>query len=192
MKKILFAICCMACALALSECSSDDDNGNDPGLGKDPENSTDYIATKDVKNITMPTEAGSILIYEDYARRYILSFDPPTIRLLPYKRIYADYTNEKIENREVGIYKFDNVANLKNLNDEDKAEAKQNCHNYYNGELPNDRRRFTYTNFSPNCGFITWFTTETSEELFVRIRTTGYTLDSKGSLESVSIEYQLF
>lgn len=194
MKKILFAIYCMACALALSGCSSDDDSGNEPG--QNPGNNTDYIATTNVKRLKFTNSSENsqyYLIYEDYNRRYALQMSFGDIRLYSYIRKDGSYTNDTTIDKSIGgIKMFLNIANLQELTETDKVAAKQGCryHNYTQSATVLDH--YSYTDFTPGCGYIAWFVTETGEELFVRIRTTGYTLASDGSLESVSIEYQLF
>lgn len=200
MKKFLCALCGIALALTYVGCSSDDgeENGGDGGNGGNSGSNTDYIATSQVNKLTLPNKywdkisAGHYLIYEDYHRRYYLSYSGETVYLSVQMRLNGQYQVARIDETVGGIKTFPDIQKLEDLDQAQKAEAKQDC--YYRNVSTDyiNPGYYSSSSFYPDCGFIAWFVTETNEELFVRIRTTGYTLDKEGTLESISIEYQLF
>ncbi len=200
MKKFLYALCGIALAFVFTGCSSDDgeESGGGSGNGGNSGSNTDYIATTQIKKLTLPNKywdklsAGHYLIYEDYNRRYYLSYSGETVYLSVQIRSDGQYRTAEINETVGGIKTFSDIQKLEDLNQTQKADAKQDC--YYRNVSTHykDPGYYSSSKFYPGCGFIAWFVTETNEELFVRIRTTGYTLDKGGTLESISIEYQLY
>lgn len=199
MKKFLCALWGIALALTFVGCSSDDGEESRGGNGNGGNNgsNTDYIATTQVKELTLPNKywdkisAGHYLLYEDYTRRFYLSYSGETVYLSVQMRSGGKYQTALINETVGGIKTFPNIQKLDDLNQAQKAEAKQGCY-YRNASTYKNPGYYSSSSYYPDCGFIAWFVTETNEELFVRIRTTGYSLDKEGTLESISIEYQLF
>lgn len=196
MKKFLFALCSFALALSFAACSSDDgeENGGNSENGGNNGNSKDYIATTQKKTIKIDVNSGSLYtIYEDYFYRHKLQAHNGDILLKTYFRSDNSYVNNINMNKEVGgIGAFEHIDDLQDLTLDLVPEAKSKSfyHNYIYSE--SNQYHYAYADFSPGCGFIVWFTTENDEELYVRMRSTGYTLDNEGTLKSITLEYQLF
>ncbi len=195
MKKLLFALSSVLLALTSAGCSSDDgENGqNNNGNGGNSGSNTNYIATYGIKTIKLSsyTNRNEYIIYEDYARRYSISFSEARMLLLPYERVQGSFKTLDANKNTCGISTFNGISSLEDLNEDSKAETRQNSL-YYSGSQPYDRRKYSYTDFTPGCGFVAWFKTETGEDVYVRMYSADYTLDTESTLESVTIEYQLF
>lgn len=52
--------------------------------------------------------------------------------------------------------------------------------------------KYKYSTVQPNHGYAAFFTTEENEVKYLRIFIEGYTLDHSGTLESITIQYQLY
>lgn len=196
MKKFLYTLCSIALAFSFAACSSDDGDESGGGNGNEGNNgnSKDYIISSRIKTIKLSSYSNrtEYIIYEDYARRYAISFSESVMYLLPYERIYGSFSALSADKSTCSILTFHDITSLTDLDEDSKAEARQKCNNYYNGSQPYDRRNYAYADFAPGCGFVIWFMTETGEDVYIRMRSTGYTLDAESTLETVTFECQLF
>lgn len=213
MKKILFALCGIAFAFTLAACSSDDGEGNNGNNenGGNSGNNTDYIATQNLKQRSFTNTASynnftysdayryyrqeleGNIIYEDFNVRYRLATEAGEFRLKYYQRengqfnILNGYISEK-----AGIIQLLDISSIKDITDSYKSNILTNSsvHSWKSGGI--NRYSMAYAPFQPGCGYVIMLTTETGEEVYIRMYATNYTLDSEGSLETVTLEYQLF
>lgn len=169
------------------------DNNNNPNNNDNPNTiTTDYTATNSVKTVKLSDiQSGNIIIfYQDYNHRYRLALGSGRIFIIHYIRRYGNweesgYNLVSEHRRECGIRDIGKIGNIsdiisKELDDADMVESGS----YYL------RAKST---FQPNHGYAVMFTTEEGEKKYMRIYAKDYTLEGgSGSLESVTIDYQLY
>ena len=201
MKKFLCALCGIALALTYVGCSSDDgeENGGDGG-------STDYIVTKDLKQRTFANDVTAYngafsdseasylyrqqqegnIIYEDFNVRYRLAAEAGEFRLKYYQRISGVFGFRSISEK-AGIVQMPNIPSIKDISESDKKDILTSSltHTWIYLSM-------AYAAFQPGYGYVIMLTTGTGEEISIRMRATHYTLDNEGSLETITLEYQLF
>lgn len=194
------ALLAMAFPLALFTSCSDghEDDITDSDGGTEVTN--DYTATTNVKNAVITDEIEgtsvnkSITIYEDFNHRYILHLDEGDIEFVHYTRRDGSwYDNcERFQGQ-----KYDDatnqscIINCGKVSSIDEIETKSGW-NIYGSTLRLPDNRYSSATVQPYNGYSCAFITEDGLINNMRIFVTEYTLDSRGRLESINIEYQLF
>ena len=194
--KNIFSIFIIMMSICLFSCSKNEgSNGGGNGDGTEVEN--DYTATADIKTVTLKTKSNyadvngerEITIYEDYNNRYRLWLAYGEICLRPddrengYFSSRYDYNGEKS-----GIHDLGKVSSLQDIMTKEKA----------NDGWFGDSSQYSSANYcqhstvQPNHGYSAYFTTENDELMFVRIYIKDYTLNTSGTLTSITIQYQLY
>lgn len=102
MKKIFFVFSFLLLLAGLFvNCSSDDDEGNGEPTIDNTETKSDYTATNKVKTVTIESynvqKRNDITIYEDFNRKYSLTYYEGYLYLFPYERINGSW-NLRIDN----------------------------------------------------------------------------------------------
>lgn len=167
----------------LISCGDDDDDpaiGGDAG-GENTEIKTDYTATKQVKTVEL--EGKTISIYVDFNRRYELAYTTGKLCLLPYKR-----NNGSWDSRYYEYYCYDRDPITVTTSDVGKISGLSDITDYY----PADHDRACYSIIQPSHGYSMSFKTEDDEIKYLRVYCSKIKLDEKGSIKSVTIQYQLY
>ena len=163
-------------------------NGN--GYDNTTEIPTDYTATYSVKTGKFGN-AESVVFYQDYNNKYEIRILNGDICLTHSVRFQGnlynhDYYNSTIvsaHSKDCGIKDYGKISKISDITSK----------NVYGGEGQKSTEYLNFcSNFQPNHGYITMFTTEEGEKKYMRIYAESYTLYSYGSLESVTIQYQLY
>lgn len=195
------ALLAMAFPLALFTSCSDghEDDITDSDGGTEVTN--DYTATTNVKNAVITDEYNnegesvqkSITIYEDFNHRYILYLDDGDIEFVHYTRIDGDWYNncERFGHERDDITDQSGIINCGKVSSIDEIETKLEWYLYGNTYCIYDACHSSAT-VQPYNGYSCAFITEDGLINNMRIFVTEYTLDSRGRLESINIEYQLF
>ncbi|MBQ2808739.1 MAG: hypothetical protein IJF06_06530 [Bacteroidaceae bacterium] len=197
------ALLAMAFPLALFTSCSDGHEDDITDSDGDTEVTNDYTATTNVKNAVITDEYEyiegepvhkSITIYEDFNHRYILQLVDGDIEFVHYTRKDGSwYNNNRNKN---GIYIDDytdqsGIINCGKVSSIDEIETKSAWYIYGSTlRLPDDCH--SSATVQPYNGYSCAFITEDGLINNMRIFVTEYTLDSRGRLESINIEYQLF
>lgn len=184
MKKKLFWLPCLMFLLGAVcvSCGNDNNDPTDnPDGGDDTEVKSDYTATANVKTVTLKSETDEIVIYEDFNRKYSLYIGSGQLKLVPYKRISGYWVGKRdylsYSSLEEGTY-MEDIGKVSGLSAITK-KVKIVYSSYY-------------PNFQPQHGYAAVFTTENDELKYLRIFTSAYTLDSKGSIATGTLQYQLY
>ena len=173
-------------AIAFAACGDDDNDettdNNYENNGGNTEIKNDYTATTDVKTVTLKechdvNSLGNITVYEDFNYKYNLAIYSGDMGLIPYKR----------ENGSWNIYKGYSVyynINIKDL-------GKLNSISDVNEKLKIYDRGSYLSAAQPGHGYATCFLTDDGEK-HLRLYISDYKLDNKGSLENITVQYQLY
>lgn len=182
-KFLLFFALLFTMGSVLISCGNDDDDsaiGGDTG-GENTEIKTDYTATKQVKTVEL--EGKTISIYVDFNRRYELAYTTGKLCLLPYERFNGSWNN---------IYDYSSFYGYRNstvtTSDVGKVSGLSDITDYY----PADHDRACYSIIQPSHGYSMSFKTEDDEIKYLRVYCSKIKLDEKGSIKSVTIQYQLY
>ena len=185
-----------ASAIAFSACSDDDDD-NDTG-GNDSGNNTeikgDYTATTNVKTVTLKSvsatqmegdadyrEKNCVYIYEDFNYKYSLALSYGEIRLIPFQRMsgywqipfyYPPGSGKYYRN----VY-IEDVGNVNSIYDVTRKVVIE--------------RYWACPAAQPKHGYAACFQTENGMQN-LRMYISNYKLDKEGSLESITVQYQLY
>lgn len=182
-------------SVSMISCGGDDDDDFTPNSGGGGSTNTgDYIATTQVKTVKIKNSKyaysngnsssvpDSRIIYEDYNKKYEIGCYLGTVAIFPYVREYSrwsyeffNYRNIYEEGKNVGIESVGKVSGLSQIT------------TYCNKE-----ETYSYPKLQPNYGYAAQFMTENGEWKHLRIYVKDYTLDSQGSLETVTYQYQLY
>lgn len=193
------ALLAMAFPLALFTSCSDghEDDITDSDGGTEVTN--DYTATTNVKNAVITDEIEgksvnkSITIYEDFNHRYILHLDEGDIEFVHYTRQDGSWYNNCNYHDEYidDVTDQSGIINCGKVSSIDEIETKSAWYIYGSTlRLPDDCH--SSATVQPYNGYSCAFITEDGLINNMRIFVTEYTLDSRGRLESINIEYQLF
>lgn len=196
------ALLAMAFPLALFTSCSDghEDDITDSGGGTEVTN--DYTATTNVKNAVITDEYNgleyvhkSITIYEDFNHRYILQLDDGNIEFVHYTRRDGSWHNNCSD--YYGKKDYDDVTNQSGIINCGKVSSIEEIETkiawYLNRDTHYiDNACHSAATVQPYNGYSCAFITEDGLINNMRIFVTDYTLDSRGRLESINIEYQLF
>lgn len=196
MKKIFFVFSFLfLLAGLLVNCSSDDDEGNGEPTTDNTETKSDYTATSKVKTVTIKSydvnERNEITIYEDFNRKYSLTYCIGYLYLLPYERINGIWSCS-IDRNYYG-YPYNNLIHSDNIVIKDMGKM--------NGisaivEKPKasgtDGGHYAYPNLQPYHGYAMSFKTEDDEVKYLRVYFSKYTKDEFGQISSITIQYQLY
>ena len=194
------ALLAMAFPLALFTSCSDGHEDDITDSDGDTEVTNDYTATTNVKNAVITDEYNglefvhkSITIYEDFNHRYILYLDDGDIEFVHYTRRDGSWYNN-CDSYGKDCDDFTNqsgIINCGKVSSIDEIETKIAWH-LYKDNLCIDNACHSSATVQPYNGYSCAFITEDGLINNMRIFVTEYTLDSRGRLESINIEYQLF
>lgn len=175
-------------SVSMISCGGDDDDDFTPNSGGGSSTNTgDYIATTQVKTVKIKNDYyQGRLIYEDYNRKYELSCERGECRILSYIRENGSWKDNLYmisrtwyPGKDVGIESVGKVSGL--------SQITKYCNSTLEG-----LGEIRYPDIQPNCGYAAQFKTESGEWKHLRIYVKDYTLDSQGSLETVTYQYQLY
>lgn len=197
MKKKLFVFSFLfLLAGLLVSCSSNDDEGNGEPPPDNTETKSDYTATSKVKTVTIKSydvqERNDITIYEDFNRKYSLTYFGGYLYLFPYERINGSW-NLRIDRNYYG-YPFSKTIMSDNIVIQDMGKMNgisaivgKNIKSELNGE-----GRAVYPSLQPYHGYAMSFKTEDDEVKYLRVYFSKYTTDEYGQISSITIQYQLY
>lgn len=195
MKKIFFVFSFLLLLAGLFvNCSSDDDEGNGEPTIDNTETKSDYTATNKVKTVTIESynvqKRNDITIYEDFNRKYSLTYYEGYLYLFPYERINGSW-NLRIDNTYG--WPYNNLIRSNNIVIKDMGKM--------NGisaivEKPKasgtDGGYAVYPDLQPYHGYAMSFKTEDDEVKYLRVYFSKYTKDEDGRISSITIQYQLY
>lgn len=195
MKKIFFVFSFLLLLAGLFvNCSSDDDEGNGKPTKDNTETKSDYTATSKVKTVTIKSydvnEINEITIYEDFNRKYSLTYFMGYLYLFPYERIngswslrmdfrYGSPDNNLIRSKNIVIKDLGKVNGISAIVEKPKASE-------------TDGRYYFYPDLQPYHGYAMSFKTEDDEVKYLRVYFSKYTKDEFGQISSITIQYQLY
>ena len=172
-------------AIAFTACGDDDNDENTDNNyennGGNTEIKNDYTATTNVKTVTLKechgyANLGNVTVYEDFNYKYNLDLVLGKMGLIPYKRADGDW-------RVNYYYSSYSDINIKDL-------GKLNSISDVNEKLEIDRA-ISLPAAQPGHGYATCFRTEDGTK-HLRLYISDYKLDNKGSLENITVQYQLY
>lgn len=115
---------------------------------------------------------------------YSLSMGAGDIRLIHYQRVYGSWTARIYDSDGNVVHGISDKGKVGSI---EEVTSKSKDNDYTNGGLG-----WQYSTVQPNHGYAAFFTTEENEVKYLRIFIEGYTLDHSGTLESITIQYQLY
>lgn len=178
----------------LVNCSSDDDEGNGEPTTDNTETKSDYTATNKVKTVTIKSYGvnvgNEITIYEDFNRKYSLTYCIGYLYLLPYERINGSWNlridnsygyplNYLIRSKNIVIKDVGKVNGISAIVEKPKASG-------------TDGGYAVYPDLQPYHGYAMSFKTEDDEVKYLRVYFSKYTTDEDGRISSITIQYQLY
>ena len=180
-------------SLSTISCGGDDeDDDNTPNYGSNENNieaTTDYTATSSIKTVKL-SYSSSYLFYQDYNYKDELCLFAGGIGVNHYVRDAGSYRTmnygEGFVSRhksECGIKDIGKVTSLSDIIFKNVSGG--------DGLFTGHYLTFTST-FQPNHGYSVLFSAENGEKKYMRIYAVDYSLDNSGSLESITIQYQLY
>lgn len=184
-KLLLFFALLFTMGSVLISCGNDDDDstiGGNTG-GENTEIKTDYTATKQIKTVDL-TDQKEVSIYEDFNRKYSLYYREGMLCLLPYKRSngtwWGDFTYDSFYKK---FYNYGDVI----ISDIGKVSGLSDITNY-----PNTNKGDCFSIIQPSHGYVMSFKTEDDEIKHLRAYCSKIKFNEYGSIESVTIKYQLY
>lgn len=213
MKKLLFIAFAAFMSIGFVSCSKDDnkdDNeGNKTTQGESPAESAqtkvDYTATKEVKEVNLIAtffSNGGINIYEDFNYKYelILPVDNRELCLQNFKRKNGVWNGD--ENIGSGPYGelpvvggnggFEDFGKCNGLSDITSKAITPGCNFFRVNTIDSKVNSYYHCIVQPNHGYAAYFTTEDGDVKYLRIFLKDYTLSGSGTLNSITIQYQLY
>ena len=198
MKKKLFVFSFLfLLAGLLVSCSSNDDEGNGEPTPDNTETKSDYTATNKVKTVTIesynPSKRNDITVYEDFNRKYSLTYLGGCLYLFPYERIGGGWVNQAVEKITYG-YPYGNIIKSNNvvIKDMGKMNGISAIVEKPKASETDDKGRAIYPNLQPYHGYAMSFKTEDDEVKYLRVYFSKYTTDEYGQISSITIQYQLY
>ena len=173
-------------AIAFAACGDDDNDettgDNNENNGGNTEIKNDYTATTNVKTVTLKecygsANFGNVTVYEDFNYKYNLELYSGDMGLIPYKRENGTWRLQYYYE-----YGYHNI-NIKDL-------GKLNSISYVNEKLEIEGRS-SLPAAQPGHGYATCFLTDDGTK-HLRLYISDYKLDNKGSLENITVQYQLY
>lgn len=191
----IFFIAFLAC-VALTACGGDDDEPDDPNKGNGTEQTGNYIATTQVKTAEVGNSGGKDgnirTIYEDYNIKYELRIGNGQLLLLGYtringswKKLYFYYHNaygDDFKYYDYSGYAIMSVGKVNGLSDITKKTIIPEPY----GSM------YLFPEIQPYYGYAAKFKTEAGETKYLRIYIKDYKLYENGSLENITVQYQLY
>ena len=177
-------------AIAFTACGDDDNNettgDNNENNGGNTEIKNDYTATTNVKTVTLKechdyANLGNVTVYEDFNYKYNLELYQGKMGLIPYKRENGDWRIQYFN--FYYYYAYINI-NIKDL-------GKLGALSYVNEKLEIEEEVKTFPAAQPGHGYATCFLTDDGTK-HLRLYISDYKLDNKGSLENITVQYQLY
>ena len=194
--KNIFSIFIIMMSICLFSCSKNDD-GNGGGNGDGTEVKNGYTATADIKTVTLISKSDhadvnverEITIYEDYNNRYRLWLAYGKICLRPDYRENGSFSYRyDTDGEKSGIHDSGKVSSLQDIMTKEKTND-----GWFGGSSQYQSANYCqHSTVQPNHGYSAYFTTENDELMFVRIYIKDYTLNTYGTLTSITIQYQLY
>ena len=183
----LVSICTVSCG---GDDDDDDLSQKSINNGSTTEILTDYTATASVKTATIKRNAyiGDYAFFEDYNNRYSIVIVGGRFIVSHEVRFDGRFTDSytpivSSHARECGIRDVGMVSNISDIIFKDFSDP----------EGMDNSKCLRYSSvFQPNHGYAVIFTTEKGEQKYMRVYAKDYSLDSRGELESVTIQYQLY
>lgn len=176
----------------LVNCSSDDDEGNGEPTTDNTETKSDYTATNKVKTVTIKSydvqERNDITIYEDFNRKYSLTYLLGYLYLFPYERINGIWSC-RIYRNSYG-YPYNNLIHSDNIVIKDMG--KMNGISAIVEKPKASETAGVYPDLQPYHGYAMSFKTEDDEVKYLRVYFSKYTKDEYGQISSITIQYQLY
>lgn len=174
-------------AIAFAACGDGDNDettgDNNENNGGNTEIKNDYTATTNVKTVTLKechgsANFGNVTVYEDFNYKYNLELYLGDMGLIPYKR----------ENGSWNIMQnyFKDYSNI-NIKDLGKLSSISDV----NEKLEIPKRGIYLPDAQPGHGYATCFLTDDGTK-HLRLYISDYKLDNKGSLENITVQYQLY
>lgn len=177
---VFFGIMC-------SGCGDDNDPTEEPGGGDNTEVKGDCIATAEVKTVTLPDTYGidDYVVYESFNYKHRLIHGSGKLRLYVYLRKEGEW---KLSYSNLGdsywgyLAWVEDVGKVNGLSDiTEKFPLEEGVH--YTHYFPD---------VQPNHGYAITFIKEGGEVGYLRVYVKSYTLENDGSLETVTVQYQLY
>ena len=195
MKKKLFVFSFLfLLAGLLVSCSSNDDEGNGEPTPDNTETKSDYTATNKVKTVTIESynvqKRNDITIYEDFNRKYSLTYYEGYLYLFPYERINGSW-NLRIDNTYGWPYGYlirsNNIVikDMGKMNGISAIVEKPKASGTEGGYA-------VYPDLQPYHGYAMSFKTEDDEVKYLRVYFSKYTTGEYGQISSITIQYQLY
>lgn len=175
-------------AIAFAACGDDDNDettgDNNENNGGNTEIKNDYTATTNVKTVTLKEchgydNFGNVTVYEDFNYKYNLELYQGKMGLMPYKR----------ENGSWNIQDYYHYSGYYNINIKDLG--KLSSISDVNEKLEIPKREIYLPAAQPGHGYATCFLTDDGTK-HLRLYISDYKLDNKGSLENITVQYQLY
>lgn len=191
----IFFIAFLAC-VALTACGGDDDEPDDPNKENGTEQTGNYIATTQVKTAEVGNIGGKDgnirTIYEDYNIKYELRIGNGQLLLLGYIRVNGSwekryyyyqnaYRNDFWYSDHSG-YAIMSVGKVNGLSDITKKTITPELY----GSM------YLFPGIQPYYGYAAMFGTEAGGIKYLRIYIKDYKLHESGTLENITVQYQLY
>lgn len=177
-------------AIAFAACGDGDNDettgDNNENNGGNTEIKNDYTATTNVKTVTLKechgsANFGNVTVYEDFNYKYNLELYLGDMGLIPYKREDGTW-------QEQANYHWSSKDSYKNINIKDLG--KLSSISDVNEKLEIDSYIYLPA-AQPGHGYATCFLTDDGTK-HLRLYISDYKLDNKGSLENITVQYQLY
>lgn len=187
-----------ASSIAFTACGNDDDENETKTAGNSSENNgnnteakVDYTATTSVKTATLTKTSmygastdGNVTIYEDFTYKYQLSLLDGRMMLYPYIRTngYWDVNGET---------SWGSYHSFFNINIQGRGKISTISEVNEKVDLVWSLKYDDWPVAQPKHGYAACYRTENGT-LNLRLYISDYKLDSEGTLQSITVQYQLF
>lgn len=186
-------------SIVFTACGNDDDEKETETAGNAIENNgnntganVDYTATTSVKTATLTMTStgygssndGNVTIYEDFSYKYQLSLLDGRMMLYPYIRTNGYWTVN-------GETNYGNSSYLRNINIQGRGKISSITDVNEKVALDGSLKKTDWPVAQPKHGYAACYRTENGT-LNLRLYISDYKLDSEGTLQSITVQYQLF